>query len=466
MSSDLAPSQSASPTTSAELAPNSNVDRALVLLAVLAPLLGFIFLYPQLKLLFWFGDELHLLSEIRHEGYWKWVTSNFAENFVPLFKLLWGGGVFVFGGSYFAMVLTVWITHAVNAALIASLLHQMRVPALGIAFGVITFSLSHSTHESLGWTVQWSAVLANTFLLAALNILASAMRSTITPTRAALCIVSVVASSMCFSRGILVCATVSFAALVWALTLYKARDVKGGFSYLLVGCGALVPAVLSSIMIFKGSTGNHQSFLSFEPEVMRKMYYFALHAFAMNPLSRLFGDDNVSWNELYVCLAIKAVVVVWAFAVVRRYGAVACTILITFFAFELGSSILLGIGRYHTELRFAIGSRYQYEYLISLAPFIAVALGSIRDFSSGQKHQDTVLPILRLGFVAWLCILAWQWPATIEHWSGWHGTEGRRALLEMSAPPPGMTGTQLWLGIPPIISYEEAKAVTREFRLH
>ena len=438
-----------------------------VALAFFAPVLCFFSYFDYLSRLFWFGDEIHLLSEIRHEGFWRWVTSNFAENFVPLFKVLWGGAAILFGGSYLAMMIILWGTHTINGVLLASLLLRIGLLPLGVTLAVATFSVTASTHESLGWTVQWSAVLATTFFLSALHFLVTAVKKGEVSILAGLgCVSCLFASSMCFSRGILVCATVSFSALLWSGYLLFYKEKRAALSFLILSIFSMAPAVVSAAMIFMGSTGNHQSILSLQGETLKKMIFFALHAFAMNPLSRLFGDDTVSWPELMFFMSIKSFILIWAFYALRKRDALTVLIAVTLLCFDLGNSTLLGLGRYHTDLRFAIGSRYQYEYLLSLAPFLAIASSSFYIWLSDKTSQKFTLVTSLLLVCGWSIALAKQWEPTLIQWSGWHGTEGRRALLELTAPPAGMTGNQLWLGIPPVISYDEAKAVTKEFNLH
>jgi hypothetical protein len=438
-----------------------------IALALCAPAICFFFYFNYFSQLFWFGDEIHLLSEIRHEGFWNWIRSNFAENFVPLFKVLWGGSAILFGGSYLAMMAILWGTHILNGVLLASLLLRVGILPLGVAFAVVTFAVTASTHESLGWTVQWSAVLATTFFLSALHFLVAAVnRTAVSFSLGLFCVSCLFASSMCFSRGILVCATVSFSAFVWSGYLYFKKERKASASFLILSIFSMAPAVISASMIFMGSTGNHQSIFSLEGETLQKMVFFALHAFAMNPLSRLFGDDTVSWPELIFFMSIKSFILIWAFYALRKYSALTALIALTLLCFDLGNSTLLGLGRYHTDLRFAIGSRYQYEFLVSLSPFLAIAFSSFYLWISEQYTQRLAFALSALLVGAWSFALAKQWEPTLIQWSGWHGREGRRALLEMNAPPAGMTGNQLWLGIPPVISYDEAKAVTKEFNLH
>ena len=90
-------------------------------LLALAPL---IWCHQAFSEVWWFGDDWDLLDQIARVGFVKWTLVAFAENFVPLFKLLWGGMVFVSGGSYFAMICALWLTHALNVALFVSLLRM------------------------------------------------------------------------------------------------------------------------------------------------------------------------------------------------------------------------------------------------------------------------------------------------------------------------------------------------------
>ena len=68
--------------------------------------------------LYWFGDEFDLIDQIVRLGFWRCVWLAFAENFVPLFKVLWGGSVVLFRGSYAVMIALVWLTHALNVGLL------------------------------------------------------------------------------------------------------------------------------------------------------------------------------------------------------------------------------------------------------------------------------------------------------------------------------------------------------------
>jgi len=67
-------------------------------------LLPFFLNVATLKELLWFGDAWDLLNQLQKQGLLVWVFSCFAENFVPVFKLLWIGSIKMVGGSYFTML--------------------------------------------------------------------------------------------------------------------------------------------------------------------------------------------------------------------------------------------------------------------------------------------------------------------------------------------------------------------------
>ena len=123
--------------------------------------------YASLRDLWWFGDDWDLLDQMKHAGIWRWTVQPFAENFVPLFKVLWGHLVFASHGSYFAMILALWLTHALNAALFARWLLRAGFGTAGAGLAAVIFAVSEANAETLAWSVQWSAVLSVTFFLLA-----------------------------------------------------------------------------------------------------------------------------------------------------------------------------------------------------------------------------------------------------------------------------------------------------------
>jgi hypothetical protein len=119
---------------------------------------------------FWFGEELHLLLELRGQGVTKWAFNTFAENFVPLFKLLWVSLVWLSNGGYFGMLTIVWCTHALIVATFYRTLRNAHIGLLPSMAANATLALSWSNIETLMWSVQWSVLLSILFLLFAVNV--------------------------------------------------------------------------------------------------------------------------------------------------------------------------------------------------------------------------------------------------------------------------------------------------------
>jgi hypothetical protein len=138
-------------------------------------------------------------------GFGRWTGAMFAENFVPLFKLLWGGALLGLGGSYAAMLWLLWLTHALNTALLGRLLFRAGLTWPGVALALVCFALPVANLETLGWSVQWSAILALAFLLAWSAV---ARDPRLTPrwlelAGARALVLCAAASALCFSRGVL-----------------------------------------------------------------------------------------------------------------------------------------------------------------------------------------------------------------------------------------------------------------------
>jgi hypothetical protein len=137
-------------------------------LAALLALAPLVLWRAEFAKLFWFADDFLLLDQINRMGFWPWLTEAFTENFAPVFKLLWGGSVFAFGGSYFALIVLLWLTHAFNTLCLGWLLRRAGFSWFVVAVVQLLFALTSANLETLGWSVQWSAVLATTFFLLAL----------------------------------------------------------------------------------------------------------------------------------------------------------------------------------------------------------------------------------------------------------------------------------------------------------
>ena len=406
--------------------------------------------------LFWFGDELHLLTQIQNEGLWHWINSTFAENYVPLFKLLWGGSAIVFSGSYFAMVMLLWLTHAFNAALLYYLLKKVGIEAFGALFAALIFALTSTTIESLGWTVQWSALLSNTFFLLSCLTATQIWGNSRGHKAASLffLVLFLTCGALCFSRGVINCAVLAGS---FGIVYLLKRDAKL-LSNFLCGVLCLLPGLVAASMIFFNSGGNHHQISNMDQEVYLKMGEFAFNAFSRNPLQSFFMESKDNLNAALLFMGFKLALIGAGLFLVRRSDYKLKGLLLSFLLFDLISSVLLGLGRYHTGMQFAGSSRYQYEYLIALCPFVAVVI----------NYFTKTLSVYFKAPILFVCcaLLVMAWPKKMQEWSGWRGRDGRAVLLKMDQLPPGKSGTDMWLGIPPIISFEDAKKAVKEFSLH
>ena len=62
-----------------------------------------------------------------------WLIEPFAgEGVFPLFKLLWLGAVHLTGGSYFGMILLLWLTHVAICLLFGWVLARFGLPPVAI----------------------------------------------------------------------------------------------------------------------------------------------------------------------------------------------------------------------------------------------------------------------------------------------------------------------------------------------
>ncbi|MBI2517740.1 MAG: hypothetical protein HYV95_12620 [Opitutae bacterium] len=423
--------------------------RALPWLAGLAALAPFLLWYGRFRELFWFGDDLFLLDQMAYMGLGDWITHVFSENFVPLFKLLWGGSALLFGGSYAAMLWLLWLTHAVNTLLLGRLLHRAGFPWVSVLATQIVFALTPANIESLGWSVQWSAVLATSFLLLALW-WHEARRDEpgVFPWRLHLPLFLFAAASACsFSRGVL-----TGAVLALGLVLPAVADNWRAVPRRLPGAVfSLLPAAGVALTIMLCSSGNFQKMDGHWADAL----LFGGSYFLLNPLHALSGEASAHPALLLLLAALKLGAVAGALVIAR--GRVR-QLLLLFLAFDLGNAVLIGIGRYHTGFFAALSSRYQYGALLATLPFLTLVL------AAGLDRLPALLPhrwaaTALLGLLAGYCL--WGWPAVLTEFTGWRGTELRRLMAAPATSDPAVRVPAL-----EFMHIERAKALQRAYHLH
>jgi hypothetical protein len=407
--------------------------------------------YRDFSQLFWFGDDWDLLDQIQHVGFWHWTWQVFAENFEPLFKTLWGGCAYLFHGSYFCMIAVMWLTHAINTVLFGRLLRGHDFPWLAVLSAQIIFGLTPANLETLGWSVQWSAVLATTFLLLALEWQGRAQPQvrkfswSLHVPLVAYC----AASALSFSRGVLT-GVIASLAVFWPEASGNPRLwLRRSLAALL----CLLPAVSTALLIAMYASGNQQH-LSGHILIRTSVYGFWF--FCLNPLYRLLEMDSWGLRTVHLLGGLKLALILWGLAC---HGGRRRKLLALLLAFDLGNCALVGLGRYHTGLGTTISSRYQYGSLLCLAPFIGLWL----------NHMLSKIPLYlrfpRFAAIATLVILtvyiSHRWPQEIRDFSSTRGTDTRRILTQDAHPPP-MGAVP---GIP-FLSTDRAKELIQIYHLH
>jgi hypothetical protein len=456
-----APSPAASPAPRSATTPepeppapiHPRMTAALPWIGGLSALAPFLIWQRQFAELFWFGDDYFLIDQMSAVGFWPWVGLVFAENFVPLFKLLWGGAVLRFDGSYLAMLWLLWLTHAANTICLGRLLLRSGVSWLGTAVTLALFALPAANLETLGWSVQWSAVLATFFLLLALlwheRHARPADRWSL-PVHGPLILLAG-ASACCFSRGVLTGAVLALAILLPALLR---REPAGWPGRLVPAALCLLPAGAVAGVILAFSGGNHQHMAGHVMEAVEYAFGF----FLLNPGFLLLDVDSWSPGSLLFLVALKLLLVAGGLklASIRTRP-----LLLLLLAYDLGNAGLLGIGRYHTGFHTVISSRYYYSSLLATLPFASVLLTGL--LARWRVRSATWLPPLAaaglLAGLTWHCLQTWTsaLPPFVES----RGTELRRVMRA-----PAVAGSKETVPALDFMHVERAKALIRAYHLH
>lgn len=364
--------------------------------------------------MFWYGDEFDLIDQSDRFGLWHWTWSPFAENFVPLFKVLWRGAVGLTGGSYLAMITLVWAIHALNVALLGRVLRRCALSWTVVMLTLSLFGLAPTHVETMTWTVQSSAVLSITFMLLALDSLVAR------PFRPA-SYAWVAASALSFSRGVLTGGLLALGGL------WPGMAPGSWIRRALLSAVYLVPAVVVAgvIAVYAGGNQHHMQGHWGEAAVFGSWYYF------LNPGELLLGVESRGWHTIAVLGAAKLALVAWT--LVRSRGR-ARMVFGVFVLSDLANAVLLGIGRYHTGLDAALSSRYQYASLLGIAPLFAFWVeAQVARLPLSRLVREAALAAAVAALAVTFCV---QWKPQIELYSRWRGSDSRQILLVDPAPDP------------------------------
>jgi hypothetical protein len=401
----------------------------------LAPLIVYHALFARL---FWFGDEFDLIDQIDRLGFWTWLGRVFAENFVPLFKLLWGGGVFLFHGSYAAMVVLVWLTHACNVVLLGRVMRTYGVGWFAVLFAQAVFGLTSGNLETLAWTVQWSAVLSVTFMLIAFE------RLLATPFTAA-AVLGSAASALSFSRGVLTGPLV----VLGSLFPEASRAPVSAGRRLAFRAGCLISAAAVALLIDLMARGNHHHMAGH----LAQAAAFGAWYYCLNPAHDLFSVESMGWHTVVILGLGKVALIAWTLA--RSWGRPRMLFALLV-AFDLGNAALLGIGRFHTGYPATVSSRYQYASLIGILPLAGYWLEAQWDRLPVSPAQRRAAAMVALGIG--IGLMCRNWSGVLDSFTVWRGTDSRQALVAGSEPGPVP-------GIP-TMTRERARELIARYHLH
>jgi hypothetical protein len=401
----------------------------------LAPLALYHDLFSRL---FWFGDEFDLIDQIDRFGFWSWLGRTFAETFVPLFKVLWGGAALGFHGSYAVMITLVWLTHAANVVLLGRVMRMAGMGWTGVILAQAVFGLTSINLETLAWTVQWSAVLSVGFMLLALEGLF----------RAPFGMASVVwsaASALSFSRGVLTGPLVALGS-IWPGPPRPAPAFSRRIAFI---AGCLLSSAVVAYLIGHLARGNHRHVGGHVGEAA----IFGLWYYCLNPARNLFSVESLGWHTVMALGLCKVALVAWALARSVGRGRLLFALLV---AFDLGNAALLGIGRYHTGLAATLSSRYQYASLIGIVPLAAFWLSQLWGRIPIPRKLRDGLALTAVGVAA--AVMCRDWHGALEPFAVWRGSDSRRALVDESGsgPVPGIPG----------MTRERARELIAKYHLH
>ncbi|BET69641.1 hypothetical protein ASA1KI_45590 [Opitutales bacterium ASA1] len=426
-----------------------------IALAVVA-LLPFVVWFREFERFFFFGDDWDHLDQIDRQGLPSWIWTVFAENFVPFWKLLWGGMVQLSGGSHPAMLATLWVTHALVAAASVHLIRRLGLSVGAAAAAGLLVALPATNIETLTWTTQWTTVLATlAFLVGLLTADQVARRGPGETTRrtmwslAAVLVAASAASAFSMVRGVVAgpafAAVLAFPCHQWSATLRRRAPLI---------VAALAPTVVTVLVVFANSRGNHQAIGGHA----REMLDFGWYYFALNPLHRLLDFGSFGWRTTWllgsVKLGIIGLALVWAD---RRTRVVLAALLLA----NLAEAILLGVGRFHTGLGGTTSSRYQYLSLVLFAPSFAVVIDRGRACAREVLHPWILRSASVVALVAMAWFFAWRWPRDLPVWAHHRGTVAREVIARPN--PPDEVGAIPGIGY---LTTTRAKELVERFELN
>ena len=388
-------------------------------LCLLPPIL----FWKHFRLLYWFHDDWELISQMESTGILRWMVQPFAENFNPLFKALWAAAVIMLHGSYAGMIRLLWGTHVSILLLLAALLRQTGFSWMSQSLAILTLGISWSNIETLGWATQWSSLLATLFFLLAWVILLSSSSGS-GPKRLAVTAAMALASALSFSRGVLSGAVLTFFTLRWP---HDNGDANRWHRW---AAACLASVTISSFVPYRWVLREYPSFQGLSGEKLAAMASYSAHYMLLSPLFHLLPIPHKTPDglaELSIAGSSKAVIIATGLLLAKDRQR---TLLWTLLLLDLGTSGLLGFGRYNLGIDTAVSYRYQYNSLLCFAPFLGIVAEACLHFLRRSFVREAGFAVI---FVGWALLLGYPWARHSGRWAQWRGIDVRNALAATPA---------------------------------
>lgn len=368
---------------------------------------------------FYFMDEWALIDQMESLGYYTWVFGFFAENFVPVFKLLWSGLIFAGGGNYHLLLIAGFANHMVILFLMGYLLRMWGLGLFPILFSQLVVGLNYTHIEVLSWSSQWTALLAFTSFLLVLIPFSQAYLEKKVISWWMCGVIALVSSAgaLSFSRGVLNgVVLVATCVVLWLL-----RDPRVKYTWR-PAFFAMAPCVVIALIIAIWSYTHSANFSNSGSRLGIIVSHF-LYRISLNPWYQQIRGLQISVSLSILLLQLNLLAaglgIYWAKPRFRPL----LYVLILFF---LGDAALLALGRNHLPVDTVPAWRYQYFTLVVFAPFVGLVVEKLIQFMPFQYVRMACYAVALLWTSQWVFK---PWKHHLPTWSEHRGTITRELLV-------------------------------------
>lgn len=371
----------------------------------------------HIRVLFWFGDEFDLLKEFSERGS-NAFFSPFGENFCPFFKIVWFQSIFWLDSTYFSIISVFWMIHVIVVLFFYRLLMSAGFNFFESFFSAAILGIIPTNIETLTWSVQMSATLSMLYFVIGCHFQLKVIDNYSSPSMAVVggLFMCSLLSALSFSRGVLTGLTYLIHTVF--ISKFSLQYMREKYPAILA---CLLPPIIVITVIFFSSPGNHSDVFNLLNSFWKVVRFSSVYFF-YNPFLMML---NFGWSNDILNIVIGMSKLLIITIVFFKVDSKKTTILLLLLIFDLGNSILLGLGRFHTGYLAATSSRYQYASLICFLPFLACFVQLTLDFITNSHIRQIVSVSLVLFF---LIIQLLRWNSEIKSWVNWRGQEIRNTL--------------------------------------